>query len=473
MSGRSQAMTRGRRAARALTAALAAALLACAAQAPPPPDPDVAAMEPAVRRKIGAARQAVIAEPESAAAWGELGMVLHAHELFADAGACYRTAADLDPDDERWPYFLAVVLSVEASDFEAARAAYRRTLELRPDYAPAHLRLGDLLAGADELEAAEAAYRRALELEPELAPAELGLGRSLLRRGRAEEAVEHLEQAQAALPRSGAALDALGRAYAQVGRVEEAREIAAKARGARGFDVFADPLMSAVVAREVSSTLLWPRARQALADGRLDQALALLRRIAEQQPSDPEVHEQLGFAYSRDGKPPLAIEHLRRALALDPERHRARAQLGLLLLGRGDREGGDREEAVEQLRRAAAAEPGDGELRAHLGRALAAAGRGAEAIGEFEAAAAATDPLPAWAYHEWGLALAGQRRFGEAVERFRDALEREPDNPQGLFHLGLALEAVGRYGEAVAAYRRAMELEPNELIASRLRALGG
>lgn len=378
-------------------------LLACTAEVPAPPDPDTAAMEPVVRARIVEARHAVATQPRSAAAWGELGMVLHAHELFADAADCYRTAAELDPRDERWPYYLGVVLSIEGEDVEGALTAYRRALELRPNYAPAHLRLGDLLAGADRLEEAERAYRRALELAPELAPAELGLGRTLLRRGDAEAAVGHLERARRALPKSGVALDALGRAYMQVGRTEEAREVAEAARGARGFDTFPDPLMSAVVGRQASTTLLWPRARQALADGDTDKALGLLRRIAELQPSDPEVHLQLGLLLRQTERPRQAVD------------------------------------------------------------AFAAAESAAQQTGE---------PLPAWAHHEWGLALAAQQRYGEAVERFRTALRLQPDNAQGHFHLGLALEAVGRPGEAVAAYRRAMELEPNQLIASRLQALG-
>lgn len=390
-------------AAAAAAAVACLALLACTTEVPAPPEPDTAAMEPVVRARIAEARHAVATQPRSAASWGELGMVLHAHELFADAAVCYRTAAELDARDERWPYYLGVVLSVEGEDVEGALTAYRRALELRPNYAPAHLRLGDLLAGADRLDEAERAYRRALELAPELAPAELGLGRTLLRRGDAEAAVGHLERARRALPKSGAALDALGRAYLQVGRTEEAREVAEAARGARGFDTFSDPLMSAVVGRQASTTLLWPRARQALADGDTDKALGLLRRIAELQPADPEVHLQLGLLLRQTERPREAVD------------------------------------------------------------AFAAAAGAAQQTGE---------PLPAWAHHEWGLALAGQQRYGEAVERFRTALRLQPDNAQGHFHLGLALEAVGRPDEAMAAYRRAMELEPNELTASRIQALG-
>lgn len=442
-----------------------AAMVACA-QPPPVPEPDTAGMEDAVRRRIAIARAAVAEEPSSAATWGELGMVLQAHDLIAPAIDAYREAERIDPADVRWPYLLAVSRAVEGSDPQAAAAGFRRSLELDPGYAPAALRLGDLLARGGRLEEAVAAYRRALELAPELAPATLGLGQVAQRLGRTEEAIEHLEAAAEALPNSGTALQALGRAYRQAGRREDADRVARRARQASGSDFFADPLMQQVVERQASSPLLSARAADLMAAGDHRGALALLLRVARMRPQDAEVEERLAAAYEAVGEPERAVERLRRALEIDARRTGARLRLALLLL-----DAGSVDEALQHLDRASQERPDDPEIGALGGRAELLLGHPQLAAERF-AVAAAAGPLPGWAWNEWGVALARSGRFTEAEERFRRALRLEPDNPQGLFHLGLTLEALGRPDEAVRHYLRAQQVEPSPLVAERLAALG-
>src|SRR5947208_14974603 len=60
--------------------------------APGPPSPDTAALDPAVAAAVEAARGRVLRSPKSAAAWGRLGLVLAAHDLFAPALACLAEA---------------------------------------------------------------------------------------------------------------------------------------------------------------------------------------------------------------------------------------------------------------------------------------------------------------------------------------------------------------------------------------------
>src|SRR5207302_8329404 len=50
-------------------------------------------------------------EPQSAAAWGEYGIVLRAYRQHAEADRCFQVAADLDPADGRWPYLLGTHLA--------------------------------------------------------------------------------------------------------------------------------------------------------------------------------------------------------------------------------------------------------------------------------------------------------------------------------------------------------------------------
>src|SRR5947209_20165871 len=78
---------------------------------PPPPPAPAGLTDPPARRMVENKRQAVLADPRSGTAWGELAMAFDAHEASDEAVACYRKACDLDPHDVRWPFLLASQLN--------------------------------------------------------------------------------------------------------------------------------------------------------------------------------------------------------------------------------------------------------------------------------------------------------------------------------------------------------------------------
>jgi len=90
--------------------------------------------------------------------------------------------------------------ALEATDPDAAAAAYRRALAGRPDLADAHNNLGRLVHEAGELAAAEGHYRLALCAAPEVALYWFNLGVVLEDQRRAAEAIACYEQALALDP---------------------------------------------------------------------------------------------------------------------------------------------------------------------------------------------------------------------------------------------------------------------------------
>jgi tetratricopeptide (TPR) repeat protein len=90
--------------------------------------------------------------------------------------------------------------ALEATDPEAAAAAYRRALAGRPDLADAHNNLGRLVHEAGELAAAEGHYRLALCAAPEVALYWFNLGVVLEDQRRAAEAIACYERALALDP---------------------------------------------------------------------------------------------------------------------------------------------------------------------------------------------------------------------------------------------------------------------------------
>jgi tetratricopeptide (TPR) repeat protein len=428
------------------------------------PEVDTSGMEPVVKAAVEQARERIAEEPKQALAWGELGMVCHVHGLHPAAIAAYQRAAELAPDDVRWPYFLADVAALEG-EVEAAADHYRKAMALRPTYAPISLALGDLLLAHGDLEGAERSYRRALALEEDLGPALLGLGQTLLERDAVGDAVTILERAAKALPNSGTARFSLSRAYQRAGRDDDAEQMAEAAANAEGVDFFSDPVKHEVIARGVSTSLLRDRARSLVSSGSHAQAIAIYERLIARDPDDADVHQELARSRQELGQHPAAISHLRRVLELAPDRTPVRIRLGILLLQTGL--GPEALPLLEQARREL---PDDAEVAALLGRTLLMVDQPGAALAALEDAARLGEVEP-WMHNEWGNALARLGRLEEAEGHFRAVVAVEPTNAQALYQLGLAVELSGRRREALELYRRALAQAPNPLVRARMEAL--
>lgn len=60
----------------------------------------------------------------------------------------------------------------------------------------------------------------------------------------------------------------------------------------------------------------------------------------------------------------------------------------------------------------------------------------------------------------FGVQMARQGLWSEALFRFEKARSLDPNNPKVLNNVAVALEAAGRYDEALETYRKALELAP-------------
>src|SRR5262245_9616771 len=118
----------------------------------PLPAIELTGVDPQVVKAIEKARTGVEDEPQSAKTWGKLGMVLLAHDFFAESLACLERAEQLDANDVRWPYYQGLILMRERPGEAAApleRAAQRGGRD-----PVAWLRLGEVLLSQDRLEQA-------------------------------------------------------------------------------------------------------------------------------------------------------------------------------------------------------------------------------------------------------------------------------------------------------------------------------
>ena len=439
-----------------ILAVLVLATLACGDPAPPPAAPpalDLASMEPQVAARIETAFQRVDAQPGVAAAWGELGMVLHAHALFAEAADCYRRAMELDPADERWPYLAA--LALETDDLIAALELYAAAGSRTPRNPAFYVNHGNALLRAGEPQRAELQYRAALDLDPSSSHALLGLARVERAAGRAEAALEHLTSAAAAAPHHGEVHALLAQVHHQRGEAEAARAAELRARAFPDATRPPDPVVEAMETQAVSSRAYTRRGLRLAGEGRFAEAEEAFRQVLAIRPGNAHDHANLGGALARQGKLEQALAAYREAIRVEPGEPAAHNNLAMALAeqGRVDEAEAELAEAIRLDPAYAAAHDNLGLLRQQQQRHHEAAAHHEKAID--------VDPAFADAYNHLGIALAAGGRLADAVARWRQALALDPRHLSVLYNLGNALTRTGEHAEAIARLREGLAFAPN------------
>ena len=191
--------------------------------------------------------------------------------------------------------------------------------EQAPESAEAQFDLGVALARNGELDAAAAAYRRAIALRPDHVQAHLNLGGVLRRQGRLDEAVAAYRQALVHRPDYPMAFNNLGNALRAQGRLQEAAQSYRRAIALQPDYAEAHHHLG-VVLRDL---------------GELGAAVAAYRRAVVLRPDYAEAHNNLGVALADRGDLDAAVASYRRALALKPDHAKAHYNLGLALQHQG------------------------------------------------------------------------------------------------------------------------------------------
>jgi tetratricopeptide (TPR) repeat protein len=113
---------------------------------------------------LEAYRRVVVLDPSYAAAWNNLGLLLHRMGRYDEAREAYDTAVAQDPSCAEAAYNLGS-LAEDQGDVEAGIAHYRRALEVSPDYADAHFNLAAALARTGRGADAVSHWQRYLSLD--------------------------------------------------------------------------------------------------------------------------------------------------------------------------------------------------------------------------------------------------------------------------------------------------------------------
>jgi tetratricopeptide (TPR) repeat protein len=344
----------------------------------PVPLPDLDSLESSVAQQIREIQQSVgnlVAKPnlgrsELADAYGSLGQIYHAYEIFDAAEACYRNANRLKPDDFRWPHLLGY-LHQQTGRLEEAVDFYDAALKAQPDDHIVTVYLGDVYLRLNRRTEARLQFQAALDRFP--AAALSRLGEVALVEGRFKDAVRHFENALERVPQATRLHYSLAMAYRGLGQLDRAQTHLQQVGPGDIRPV--DPLVESLQDLLRGERALAIQGRLAYQGEQYKDAAEAFRKAVEAAPTSATARINLGSALSRLGDTAGAIRELEAALRFDPENVGAHLNLGLLLAGEGRHQ-----DAVDHLRIVADRTPENIEASRMMARSLMKLNRADEAI---------------------------------------------------------------------------------------------
>ena len=366
-------------------------------------------------------------------------------------------------------------------DWEAARQAFEKALEIKPDYIQPRLALAKLLLTRGEFDAALKAAQAILNsYDGRNATARLIASASLIGLSRYAEARSLLEpMAKGSSFNSPEVYLQLGVLNLDEKRYREAEDAFAKSYRLKPTDT-----------RGLAGVV-----RCYLAEGKPDAAIDLLRAESDKAPNRGDLRLALANGALDGGKPDLAIAEYQKVLDSLEKDSRQRASV-YLRLGEAYRVKHDFSPAIANMQKARETLPDDTSVLTNLALTLDEAGRTSESRQAYEAALK-LDPnnglilnnlayllaehggdlndaltkalkakqlLPnlAQASDTLGVIYLRKGLNDNAVDIFKDLVVKAPDQPTYRYHLGLALSQKGAKADAVKELRASLKYNPSQ-----------
>ena len=373
-----------------------------------------------------------------------LGVTLASWKEYGRAEAAFSRALEYDPSNPEVLYNLGVV-ALRSDRLERAQGVFESLLKRRPGDAGAHFHLAQVLVRRGETERALLSLLEARKLAPDRTDILLMLAQTSAEAGFSTDAAIAYEEYLRRNPSDALARRERGYAYARAGMVPEALAdltwyVAKFPQDPAGHLELAMTytLVDRAKAFYHIEEALWLRqefvpARQLRGalqylEGRASEALPDLEFVADRNPKNVRVLEQLGQAYLALNRPAEAEKLLRRAVELAPENRRA-----LMHLGRALSDLGRSEEAATYLDRLERIGPDRGSVKSGGG------------LFDF-------------------LALSPTEQRERYERNLMAAMRTRPSDPELKVRWASLLMADGKTEASLAGFREVLELSPNAAV---------
>jgi tetratricopeptide (TPR) repeat protein len=386
-------------------------------------------------------RVEISAHPADSWALSLLGVALDNQKKIPEAEEYHRRAVALSPRS-------AVILNNygthqwSAGQYEKAETSYASALAAAPTYFNVLYNLGVMATLTGHYERAHEVLESALRQQPQNVDVLYRLACVEEASRQWEAAVMRLAQAAKFDPRRADVQKLLAVTTSELGALEDA---------AAAWDRYLKLEPNDDIARR-------ERAYAAVKMGKLDQGTAGLEDYLKRHPDDPVGHYELAQA-QRSLDATLALGHLDRAVALDPNYLAARAARGSLYY-----QGGNSESAVKDLELVASRQPDDAANLDRLGQTYQALDRTADAVRVLrKSAGLAPDDSKILLHFARALADAGQTEESKLVmDRFRQlGPEQKKIVPAGLVEY-LSLSPEQRHADYRARVEKSARDHPED-----------
>jgi tetratricopeptide (TPR) repeat protein len=370
-----------------------------------------------------------------------------------------------------------ILARIRAGDAASAESELKSIIKGSPGDAWARFYLGTLYATRRDYLPAITEYREAARLEPEIARFHLALGYAYRDIAQYDQAIQALRTAIVREPRNAEARFVLGAIYHLQEKDETARkeiesglQIEPHNTAARLMlgDIYltsgnakAGELYDEVARREPKNihAHLGLASTYALNPDTYDKAVEHLGLILSFEPKNFEARSRLGQLYGKLNRNQEAVEQLRMALALNPESASIHLALGNLLLKTGMRAEGERLLAQFKDLTARQQAQKDAAHRSHdllrQGKELAWQNKLRDAIAKFNQVLE-IDPDSSAAHSMLAKVYLSMRDGPRARKHITRALELEQYNGEYHYLLGLVLKEEKRYPDAILEIRQAL-----------------
>ncbi len=419
------------------------------------PTLDLTGIEEQLTDKIQKLRKEVEKNPGSAAAWGNLAMILDIHDLKSEAIPCYKQAAALDPTDFRWSYFCAIILhemgETESLDwFELSKS-------LNPDYIPIYVRYGQALFNFGQFEESSQAYEQAIAKDSKASYAYLSLAKNALSQGNLPGSQQYLQKSLDIEPKQREAHELLAQVYRRLNQQEKATAELRTAQEQQRTTSFADSVYEKLI--EKGASALWYRERGLafLSQGLYENAIHEFQKALKIKP-DPTGHNHIGELLLKNNNYADAAQEFRSAIAINPYYYEAQNNLSRALFELGQVEG-----AIEWAIRSIGGNPRLPNAYITLGDFYKHSKSTAEAIAILRRGMRATRNYPPITLRLARILAASSedefRNGQEAVRLAKFVCEYTvSQKPEALDVLATAYAETGQFGKAVRTAQEALSL---------------
>jgi tetratricopeptide (TPR) repeat protein len=334
-----------------------------------------------------------------------------------DASALSLEADQIISQKPEYPdgYLLRAIADIDRKQFASADDYLKRALQRAPDSAAVYVQIGNLRAAQNNPADAQKAFQQALDLDPNSADALGGVLNGYLLQKQPDKALAVASAHLAKYSNNTGFHIILGRLL-----FEQKKDLAAAEAEFR---------KAAEIDKNNTEALLSLGMVQE-AQGKTDDALSTYLDGARNNPNEPRFNLLAGSIYERKQNWDKAKQVYQRVLDLQPDNPVAANDLAYVML----QQGGNVDLALAMAQTARRQLPNNPNSADTLG----------------------------WAYYHKGV-------YDSAINLFKEAVKKDPENATYNYHLGLAYARNGQANQARQQLERVLKIKPDYADAEKLR----